>query len=70
MHKEERSFLTSEEEFSDDIEEAEAFEEYKFAQEHLVGLEKEYEIFKYHKTIWLDRMGYKKKKQNYLLKKI
>lgn len=64
MHKEEMSFLTLDEEFSDDIEEAEVFEEYKFAQEHLVGLEeefgREYEIVKYHKTIWLDKMGLNK----------
>ena len=63
MRKEEMNFLTVDEDFSDDIEDAEVFEEYQFAQEHLIGLKDEYgdeyEIVKYHKTIWLDRMGIK-----------
>ena len=67
MKSEEMSFFDRTGEFSDDIEDADIFEEYSLAKEFADGLNDDikkcnssvdvYEVVKYHKTIWLDKVG-------------
>lgn len=67
MNIEQMSFLDGNTELSDDIEDADIFEEYITAKEISDNLNNDakecnsspdiYEVVKYHKTIWLDKSG-------------
>lgn len=68
MKTEEMSFLDREGTFSDDIEDAEIFEDLSVAKTNVNELNEEYgnlyEIVAYHKTIWIDKMGLVNEKTN------